>query len=59
MWGSGKPIEFPQGVSWDLAFELTTTKEELDEPNPDLNHDGIVDLTDFVVLARRFLVRWP
>ena len=32
----GYPIEFPEGVSWDLAFELTTE----DEPcQPDPKHD--------------------
>ena len=28
-WPGGEPIEFPDGTSWDLAFELTTL-EELD-----------------------------
>ena len=58
-WGSGQPLEFPENISWDLAFELTTTKEPLDEPNPDLNHDGIVNLQDLAILAARYLVRWP
>lgn len=53
----GQPVEFPQGVSWDLAFELTTNEPGYeDDPCPgDLNLDGIVDLKDFKIMALNWL----
>jgi len=28
-WTDGEPIEFPQGISWDVAFELSTLEAEV------------------------------
>ncbi|NLE57964.1 MAG: hypothetical protein GX616_06355, partial [Planctomycetes bacterium] len=28
-WTGGEPIEFPQGISWDVAFELSTLEAEV------------------------------
>ncbi|MGQ9650719.1 MAG: DUF7901 domain-containing protein [Phycisphaerae bacterium] len=28
-WAQGQPIEYPEGTSWDLAFELSTTEGEV------------------------------
>ena len=38
-WLQGQPIEYPDGRSWDLAFELTTRKKW--HQSPDLSTDGI------------------
>jgi hypothetical protein len=52
-----EPVEYPDGTSWDLAFELTTNVPGYaDDPIPgDLNYDGTVDLEDFSILAGNFL----
>ena len=60
---AGVPIEFPQSVSWDLAFELTTNEPAYaDNPIPgDLTDDsggppdGDVDWFDFAVFANNWL----
>jgi hypothetical protein len=52
-----QPIEYPVGVSWDLAFELTTN--ESDPPSADLNIDGIVNLRDLSFLADQWLTAGP
>jgi hypothetical protein len=57
-WLSGQPIEYPRGVSWDLAFELTTNKPTA-PPTVDINVDGIVDLKDFAILASYWLRTIP
>lgn len=61
-WLDGVPVEYPQGVSWDLAFELTTNQPSYeDEPipgdigGPNGQPDGVVDLFDFQVIAANFL----
>ncbi|MHC4086626.1 MAG: DUF7901 domain-containing protein [Planctomycetota bacterium] len=56
-WGSGEPVEFPEKISWDLAFELTTNEDEPELPNPDLNLDGIFNFKD--LLFDRWLEVWP
>ncbi len=61
-WTSGDPVEW-QGVSWDLAFELTTNEPAyVDEPIPgDLGGsgtsipDGTVDIHDFAIMAGNWL----
>jgi hypothetical protein len=53
----GQPVEFPQGTSWDLAFELTTNMPQ--DPRPtasaDLDHSGFVDVTDIALFAQQWL----
>jgi len=64
-WGSGVPIQIPSypapGVSWDLAFELTTNEPGYeDDPIPgDLNLDRSVDLLDLAIFANHWLLREP
>jgi hypothetical protein len=53
----GAPIEFPAGVSWDVAFELTTNEEGT--PSADLNHDKIVNFKDFAIFASQWLTAGP
>ncbi|HBG78690.1 MAG TPA: hypothetical protein DDW84_07615 [Phycisphaerales bacterium] len=56
-WMMGAPIEFPAGVSWDMAFELTTNEEGT--PSADLNHDKIVNFKDFAIFASQWLTAGP
>ena len=58
------PVEWPQGVSWDLAFELTTNEPAyVDDPIPGdvagaggvLVPDGTVDLNDLAVVGANWL----
>jgi hypothetical protein len=56
-WANGMPIEFPAGISWDMAFELTTNEEGT--PSADFNHDGIVNFVDFAVFANQWLTAGP
>ena len=50
-------IQFPAGVSWDMAFELTTNERpRCHVLDTDLNHDCIVNLVDLSILARDWLV---
>ncbi|MBN1764225.1 MAG: hypothetical protein JW860_03125 [Sedimentisphaerales bacterium] len=54
---AGAPVEFPDGVSWDLAFELTTNQRPpCHKLQGDLNHDCKVDLQDFAILASEWLM---
>jgi len=57
----GVPIEFPAGVSWDMAFELTTNEPAYkDIPIPgDVDKDGDVDLGDFKEMAAHWLETAP
>jgi len=68
MWGSGTPVEYPQGTSWDLAFELTTNeKAYIDDPIPgdiggpgeSLTPDGAVNLHDLAIMAAHWLMSAP
>lgn len=52
---TGQPIEYPDGVSWDLAFELTTNKTD-PPPFIDSNFDGVYDFFDFAFDAQWWLV---
>jgi len=54
-WLSGKPVEYPAQISWDLAFELTTNKPEPQVPFLDGDLNGIVDLRDLAILASQWL----
>jgi hypothetical protein len=56
-WLQGEPIVLPDGVSWDMAFELTTN--EPGTPCADLNGDGIVNFKDFVFMAEQWLQSCP
>ncbi len=50
------PQWYPEGVAFDLAFELTTNEQA---PcyglSADLNHDCIVDFYDFAFMAAQWL----
>jgi hypothetical protein len=65
-WVNGIPIQFPpypdiEGVTWDMAFELTTYEPNyVDNPIPgDLNADKIVNFKDVAILANNWLVSSP
>lgn len=56
-WSAGEPISFPESVTWDMAFELTTNQPAY-EDNPilgDVNQDGVVNLLDIAILAQHWL----
>jgi hypothetical protein len=61
-WMVGYPIEWPpwpnpEGVSWDVAFELSTN--EPGTPSADFNNDGIVNFLDFATFAQQWLTPGP
>lgn len=58
-WTGGDPVEFPPGVSWDLAFELTTNEPKCPGLIADLNEDCIVNLPDFAIMAQEWLLTSP
>lgn len=66
-WGVGDPVEYPAGVSWDLAFELTTNRPGyIDNPIPgDIagpngpGPDKKVNLYDLALMASNWLVSAP
>lgn len=59
-WEQGDPIWWPtEADSWDVCFELTTNEPAPEEPNADLNEDGIVDFSDFAVMADQWLTSGP
>jgi len=53
-WVNGEPITF-QDASWDMAFELTTNEPEPGSSPVDLNPDGAVNFSEFVVMAGNWL----
>jgi hypothetical protein len=65
-WTGGYPIKWPpypdpEGITWDVAFELTTNEPAYeDNPIPgDLNADKIVNFYDVAILANNWLVAAP
>jgi hypothetical protein len=62
-WANGMPIKFPEdpcGVSWDMAFELSTNEPpDFGTQSADLNQDGIVDFFDFAIFANQWLTAGP
>lgn len=59
-WTGGEPVEMPEGVSWDLAFELTTNQPDPDPVfSADINRDGIVNLLDVGILSSQWLTAGP
>jgi hypothetical protein len=65
-WITGIPIQHPpypdpEGVSWDVAFELTTNEPAYeDNPIPgDENADGEVNFKDVAITAANWLARAP
>ncbi len=61
-WLSGEPVEYPEGESWDLAFELITNEPSYqDDPidgdvsGPSGQPDGVVNLLDLSIIARNWL----
>ena len=57
LFASGRPVEFPEQVTWDLAFELTTNEQEpCHGIQSDLNHDCKVDLPDLAIFASEWLM---
>jgi len=65
-WIDGIPLQYPlypdpEGISWDVAFELTTNEPAYeDNPIPgDLNTDLTVDFRDVAILANNWLAVAP
>ncbi len=64
-WAGGMPIRFPPfpppaGVSWDVAFELSTNEPpDFGTHSADLNQDGWVDFFDFAIFADQWLTAGP
>ncbi|MHC4742923.1 MAG: DUF7901 domain-containing protein [Planctomycetota bacterium] len=59
-YGAGRPVEYPQWVSWDLAFELTTNRECPPAPlEADFDLSGTVNFIDFAFFASQWLATWP
>ena len=64
-WANGMPIQFPEwpdptGVSWDMAFELSTNEPpDFGTPSADLNQNGWVDFRDFAIFADQWLTTGP
>lgn len=65
VWAGGMPIHFPEwpdpmGVSWDMAFELSTNEPpDFGTPSADLNQDGLVNFLDFAIFADQWLTAGP
>ena len=57
-WIQGRPVEYPQKISWDLAFELTTNTATV-PIIVDYNADGIVNFEDFAIFANYWLETIP
>lgn len=63
--GQGEPIQLPPypspgGMSWDMAFELTTNvKPPCHTLEADINHDCIVNLLDLRIMAQQWLMTSP
>ena len=60
----GFPIQLPpypdEGKTWDVAFELTTNRRgPCEQLVADLNHDCIVNLPDFAIMANEWLMMSP
>ena len=58
------PVEFPEGISWDLAFELTTNEPGYEDdpipgdvggPGGSLVPDGTIDLNDLAIVGGNWL----
>jgi len=63
-WMNGFPIQWPawpspEGISWDMAFELTTNEPGQEYNIADFNKDGIVNFLDFAVFAQEWLKTGP
>jgi hypothetical protein len=66
-WLIGYPIKWPpypnpEGISWDVSFELTTNEpgpEPNEPPDFDVNNDGIVNFIDFAEFAKWWLTPGP
>jgi len=59
-WAGGMPIEFPEGVSWDMAFELSTNEPpDFGIPSADIDQNGWVDFVDFAIFADQWLTAGP
>ncbi len=63
VYNAGVPIQLPvwpdpQGVSWDLAFELSTNEPKA-PASADLNYSGFVDLADLAIFATQWLTTQP
>jgi hypothetical protein len=59
VFNAGIPVQLPEwpdpiGISWDLAFELSTNEPKA-PASADLNYDGIVNLADFAIFASKWL----
>lgn len=68
IWLDGTPVEYPEAVSWDLAFELTTNLPayadnpipgDIGGPGGSLVPDGKVNLNDLTIMATHWLMSAP
>jgi hypothetical protein len=63
-WTGGYPIQWPawpspEGISWDMAFELSTNEPDTTYNAMDFNKDGIVNFLDFAIFAQEWLKTGP
>jgi hypothetical protein len=63
-WTNGYPIQWPawpslEGITWDVAFELTTNEPDTKYNAMDFNKDGIVNFLDFALFANEWLKTGP
>ena len=63
-WMGGYPIQWPawpnpEGISWDMAFELSTNEPDTTYNAMDFNKDGIVNFFDFAIFAQEWLKTSP
>ncbi len=63
VWANGTPVKYPVdpcGVSWDMAFELSTNEPpDFGTQSADLNQNGWVDFFDFAIFANQWLTTGP
>ena len=58
-WAQGQPIEYPEGESWDLAFELSTTEGEVGACcYTDLTGIMLCQVTDQITCEQQLLGSW-
>jgi hypothetical protein len=58
-WAQGQPIEYPEGKSWDLAFELSTTEGEVGACcYTDLTGIMLCQVTDQITCEQQLLGSW-
>ncbi len=63
-WMTGYPIQWPawpdpEGISWDMSFELSTNEPDTTYNPMDFDKDGIVNFIDFAAFAQEWLKTGP